>query len=92
MESSNTSNNGLSENKHSETDQQKSLSQPSPNSSSQRASTNAATNLCIVCSTRQRALAFVPCGHFAVCVQCGHGLKSCPTCGSNIKGLLRIFS
>jgi hypothetical protein len=54
-------------------------------------STNAAINLCIVCSTRQRAVVFVPCGHFAVCVPCGHGLQSCPTCGSNIKALVRIF-
>jgi hypothetical protein len=87
MASFNTSNNGLSENKQSETDPHKS----SPNSSSQQASTNAATNLCVVCSTRQRAVAFVPCGHYAVCVPCGHSLQSCPTCGSNIKGLLRIF-
>ena len=49
------------------------------------------TNLCIICSTRERALVFVPCGHFAVCVPCGHGLKSCPTCGSNIQALVRVY-
>jgi hypothetical protein len=59
---------------------------PSP-----QASTNTATNLCIICSTRERALVFVPCGHFGVCVPCGHGLKSCPTCGSNIQALVKIF-
>jgi hypothetical protein len=80
MESSNTSN---SEDKQSETDSHK--------RSPQESSTNAATNLCIICSTRQRAIAFVPCGHFVVCIPCGHGSKICPTCGSDIKGLLRIF-
>jgi len=47
--------------------------------------------LCIVCSTRNRALALVPCGHFSVCVQCGHSLAMCPICGTNIKALIRIY-
>jgi hypothetical protein len=81
MESSDASNNGLSENKQSKTEPDKPLSQ----------SSTAATNLCIICSTRERAIVFVPCGHFAVCVPCGHGLTSCPTCGSNINALVRIF-
>ena len=97
MEPFNTSNNELPVNKDSETKPQKtnnenkSLSQPSSSSTSREASTNTASNLCIVCSTRPRALALLPCGHFAVCVACGHSLQSCPTCGTNIKGLLRIF-
>ena len=80
MDPTNASNDGLSENKLSNTEPDK----PS--------STNTATNLCIICSTRQRAVVFVPCGHFSVCVPCGHGLKSCPTCGANIKALVRIYS
>lgn len=88
MESINTSNSGLPKDKQTNTDlQQLSPSQSFPNSSTQQAS----TNMCVVCSTRQRAVAFTPCGHFAACVACGHSLKTCPTCGSNIKGLLRIF-
>ncbi len=79
----NTSNSELTENKPSKTEPDKPLSQ---------SSTNAATNLCIICSTRQRAIVFVPCGHLLTCVLCGHSLHSCPTCGSNIKGLLRVFS
>ncbi|CAF4220299.1 unnamed protein product [Adineta steineri] len=59
-------------------------------SQSQLVSTSRST-LCIVCFERQRALGLVPCGHFNVCVPCGHSLKSCPTCGSNIKGLIRIY-
>ncbi len=92
MESSNTSNDELSENKESETKSDPPLPQSSPNTSSQQPSTNAATNLCMICSTRQRAVAFVPCGHLVACVPCGHSLKSCPTCGSNVKALLRIFT
>ena len=57
-----------------------------------QASTNAATNLCVICSTRERAVVFVPCGHLIACVPCGHGLKSCPTCGTNIKALVRVFT
>ncbi len=83
MASFDAPNNGSSENKQSETEPDKPLSQ---------SSTDAATSLCIICSTRQRAVVFVPCGHFVVCVPCGHGLTSCPTCGSNIKALVRIFS
>ncbi len=74
MASFDAPNNGSSENKQSETEPDKPLSQ------------------CIICSTRQRAVVFVPCGHLVACVPCGHGLTSCPTCGSNIKALVRVFS
>ncbi|CAF0897248.1 unnamed protein product [Rotaria sp. Silwood1] len=97
LDNDNKSKNGLLVDKHSKTesyksdDENTSLSQSSPSCPPEQISTNFVTNLCIVCSKNRRALAFVPCGHFAVCVPCGHGLKSCPTCGSNIKGLLRIY-
>ncbi|UJR35055.1 hypothetical protein I4U23_027831 [Adineta vaga] len=58
--------------------------------SSSSSSSNSNT-LCVVCSIRHRALALIPCGHFNVCVQCGHGLCVCPTCGTNIKGLIRVY-
>ena len=92
MDSSKTYNNGLPQNKQASTESYKSLSSSEPSSSQQTSPTTTATNLCIVCSTRSRALAFVPCGHFAVCVPCGHGLKICPTCGLTIKGLMRIYN
>ena len=69
----------------------KSLPQLSASSLQQQERTKIVTNLCMVCSERRRALAFVPCGHFTACVICGHSLKSCPACGSIIKGLLRIY-
>ncbi|CAF2125892.1 unnamed protein product [Rotaria magnacalcarata] len=90
-------NNTLVVNENSETkpiqsnDESKSLSQATTSSLSKNTSANIATNLCIVCSTSRRMLVFVPCGHFAVCIPCGHGLELCTTCGSNIKALLRIY-
>jgi hypothetical protein len=59
-------------------------------SSSQQGSTNI-TTLCVVCSTRSRALVLVPCGHFNVCIPCGHSLVECPICGTNVKALVRIY-
>jgi hypothetical protein len=97
LDGDNTSDSGLPVDKRLETEpsksdnENKSLSQSSSSSLAQQGSANPATNLCIVCSKRRRALALVPCGHFAVCVPCGHSLQSCPTCGSNIKGLLRVY-
>ena len=48
-------------------------------------------NSCVVCQENPRQLALVPCGHYVTCVVCGHGLKSCPKCSSDITGLIRIF-
>jgi hypothetical protein len=62
----------------------------SSGSTSQQESTNA-TTLCVVCSTRNRALVLVPCEHFNVCVSCGHSLVECPICGTNIKALVRVY-
>ena len=35
---------------------------------------------CVVCFERARAFAFVPCGHFCVCSNCGQRLSECPIC------------
>ena len=35
---------------------------------------------CVVCFERARAVAFVPCGHFCVCSNCGQRLSECPIC------------
>lgn len=80
MEPFNTSNSGLSKDKNTITESRESSSQPT------------ITNLCIICSTRQRTVAFIPCGHFATCTPCGHSLKICPTCGLDIKALIRIYN
>ncbi len=61
-----------------------------PGDTSQQGPINA-TTLSVVCSIRNRALVFVPCGHFNVCVPCGHSLVACPNCGTNIKAFVRIY-
>lgn len=61
-----------------------------PSNSSEFTSTTNGT-VCVVCSTRPRQLALIPCGHFNVCVPCGYGLEVCPNCGAAIDGLFRIF-
>ena len=33
---------------------------------------------CVVCLERARAVAFLPCGHFCVCSNCGQRLDECP--------------
>ncbi|CAF1190839.1 unnamed protein product [Adineta ricciae] len=70
-------------------------SQPSQASASNepasKSQVSANATLCVVCSLRPRALALVPCGHFSVCVPCGHGVQTCPVCGKAVKGLLRVF-
>ncbi|CAF0944614.1 unnamed protein product [Adineta ricciae] len=57
-------------------------SQPSQASASNepasKSQVSANATLCVVCSLRPRALALVPCGHFSVCVPCGHGVQTCP--------------
>ena len=35
---------------------------------------------CVVCLQRAREVAFVPCGHFCVCSNCGQRLSECPIC------------
>ena len=35
---------------------------------------------CVVCLERAREVAFVPCGHFCVCSNCGQRLWECPIC------------
>lgn len=49
------------------------------------------TNLCISCSQNTRAVAFVPCAHYVVCLQCGHAETKCPVCQSPIMACVRIY-
>eukprot|EP00826_Nyctotherus_ovalis_P059409 TRINITY_DN8258_c0_g1_i4.p1 TRINITY_DN8258_c0_g1~~TRINITY_DN8258_c0_g1_i4.p1 ORF type:complete len:133 (-),score=25.35 TRINITY_DN8258_c0_g1_i4:45-443(-) len=49
------------------------------------------TALCKVCCTREVAIAFIPCGHTAVCTKCSERLKNCPYCKREIRGKLRIY-
>jgi hypothetical protein len=48
-------------------------------------------NPCALCLTEEKCLAFVPCGHVAACVSCGHSLRSCPICRTEIKAFVRVY-
>jgi N-acetylneuraminic acid mutarotase len=45
---------------------------------------------CVICSTNARVLAFVNCGHMAVCESCGFNMTCCPICRTDGK-TLKIF-
>jgi hypothetical protein len=61
------------------------------NNTSDNQNSSSATNLCIACRTTTRAVVFVPCGHYIVCVACGHGMAVCPMCQSQITACVRIY-
>jgi baculoviral IAP repeat-containing protein 2/3 len=48
-------------------------------------------NPCALCLTEEKCLAFIPCGHVAACVSCGHSLRSCPICRAEIKAFVRVY-
>ena len=48
-------------------------------------------NPCALCLTEEKCIAFVPCGHVAACVACGHSVRSCPICRGEIKALVRVY-
>lgn len=52
--------------------------------------------LCVVCLTKPKTHAFVPCGHRCVCASCGPNLcretgASCPVCRAPAQQLLHVF-
>jgi hypothetical protein len=51
----------------------------------------APSSFCVLCLTKEKGLACVPCGHLATCVSCGQSLRSCPICRREIKALFRIY-
>jgi hypothetical protein len=55
------------------------------------ATTDDATEECVVCMVRPRVLAIVPCGHVPTCEKCAGGMRECPMCRASISGVLRIY-
>lgn len=45
---------------------------------------------CLVCLDSPLEVAFVPCGHLAVCFACSLRLTDCPVCRTAIRGTLRV--
>lgn len=49
------------------------------------------TKLCIVCMDAEKCMVYVPCGHFAVCMDCSISLQTtCPVCKESASPL-RVF-
>ena len=66
----------------------------------QQASQDDSERVCVVCCDRERAVAFVPCGHRALCRECADRMVShesgseglsCPVCRSVSSGMLRVY-
>jgi hypothetical protein len=49
------------------------------------------SNPCVLCSTEEKRLACIPCGHLATCIPCGHALRKCPICLRKIEAFVRIY-
>ncbi|CAH8392672.1 unnamed protein product [Eruca vesicaria subsp. sativa] len=52
--------------------------------------------LCVICVTRRRIPAFIPCGHVVCCRQCALTVErrsnpKCPVCLQRIRGSMRIY-
>ncbi|KAL3279746.1 hypothetical protein HHI36_017254 [Cryptolaemus montrouzieri] len=47
--------------------------------------------LCKVCMDSEVGVVFLPCGHFATCVNCAPNLQDCPVCRTTIKATVRTF-
>ncbi|CAF2631346.1 unnamed protein product [Rotaria sp. Silwood2] len=55
-------------------------------------STNStSSNPCVLCLTKEKQLACIPCGHMVTCVACGHSLRLCPICRREINAFARIY-
>ena len=47
---------------------------------------------CVICMTNERAIVFVPCGHFVACAECAARIEECPACRSPIASKLKTFA
>ncbi len=47
--------------------------------------------LCKICADREVGVVFVPCGHFACCVNCAPSFSDCPVCRTRIQSAIRTF-
>ncbi|KAJ4917958.1 E3 Ubiquitin ligase family protein [Raphanus sativus] len=52
--------------------------------------------LCVICVTRRRVPAFIPCGHVVCCRQCALAVErevnpKCPVCLQSIRGSMRVY-
>jgi hypothetical protein len=48
--------------------------------------------LCVICLNKDKNVIFLPCAHFAACLECSMSLNNCPMCRSEIQARIRAFS
>jgi hypothetical protein len=46
---------------------------------------------CKICFSKQRAVVFLPCGHFVCCSKCGLKVTKCPMCRMAIMSIIHVF-
>lgn len=46
---------------------------------------------CKICFNKQRAVVFLPCGHFVCCSKCGLKITKCPICRVAIMSIVHVF-
>lgn len=47
--------------------------------------------LCRICYLRERAIVFLPCGHFVACTQCAPSLPTCAVCRKPYEATIRAY-
>jgi hypothetical protein len=48
--------------------------------------------MCVICLSKDKNVIFLPCAHFAACLECSMSLNNCPMCRSEIQARIRAFS
>jgi Zinc finger, C3HC4 type (RING finger) len=69
----------------------KTTKQTTATTKDQEQSATTPSNPCVLCLTKEKRLACIPCGHLAICEACGHSLRSCPICRREIEAFVRVY-
>jgi len=48
--------------------------------------------LCLICTEKEKCVAFTPCGHMCSCDGCSTQLGQCPMCRQPIQNRIKIFT
>ena len=48
-------------------------------------------NSCVVCLSKSKNIAFIPCGHICTCELCHKQVKQCPICRCDIESTVKVY-
>ncbi|CAF1122901.1 unnamed protein product [Adineta steineri] len=65
---------------------------PSANTEQDQSVNSTSSNPCVLCLTKEKRLACIPCGHLGICVPCGYSLRFCPICRREIEAFVKIYT